>query len=243
MTTKLERFSYSSHREPLRESIEAAKKANVCFGCGAAFKMGRSSGSPYAAPVELGGDMPDPLVCARQHGYAAYKACAEKARKRAPCCPGCGALLGDHLEKLQLCEACQKLLDLGDRVKDEKLTSVEFRGWMIGPRMNDEEEDRELRDEFVVLLAKAVSRTGKVRTSYHGTDPSTTVTVAQAEAITKMKEKLDHLMTLQRELGRQEGGNLLVRLARGEMTPQEWRKLEDESTEVARGERELEKGR
>jgi hypothetical protein len=227
----------------------------TCAGCGATLRSGYGS---LLTKIRVGSG--EAVVCPGRGRHSGGKqSCVEAARKKASRCPGCDK---EHTEPGTLCEKCDEALakhreagkalggivtlvldELGPSLygtreyykegasvaRLEQLSkflaqACTLPGYLVRGRSST-------RDFESVLPTPKVKKTGWSN-EYSGV--CATVTHEQADALRKFADGLRDVLRAQRMAGREEGRALLVGLASGKLTVNEWQEKDEQLTNAER---------
>lgn len=185
----------------------------------------------------------NPAVGAYRDGESVSATCLRRVRDRLALCPGCGK---ENQEPGTICDGCYASL-----ARDREATQQELRvyrictNYILGPYAGGEHQ--RVIEKAAWLLARSVAgrrfwpngnidfmtvggTIGGHENRSLAADPCAELTDGQAKALAEFSEAIGEAMEAQHAAGKEEGRNLLLGLARGEMTTSDY----EERIEVRR---------
>lgn len=195
-----------------------------CEGCGKRLNDEPYHSEPYSTTNVAGRDV---YLCGGGRSYKGVKReCLLKALTKLSLCPGCGEEV-HHWPIETICDGCKRDLDMASKVKENKTEIPVHRklpSWYSIARSSSD-EDAEHREaekpikEFLAVLARILSP--KSHVNDYG-DATVEIKTSQVEALGELPKAIEGLWRAAHEVGRRRGKNLLLGLATGEVSVEEF---------------------
>lgn len=215
-----------------QQQEEPKKDRRTCDGCGNSLDTGVFSGEEYVAITAT--PEHEILVCGGGRGHrGAKQACVLKALQKISACPGCARQIDWPVETL--CDRCGNKIDLADRIQNSEDESRSWRTFKVWELVAQAAHDREERLAAVRILRLAAHASGAPTRGLQDGDDHThevrlEITEKQGAAVEELVQAVVDYGRVRYRVGFEEGRSVLLGLAKGSITPDQFAAEEAKKT-------------